>query len=226
MAHPLDRPVWHALTTAQAPLAQGDGRARRFAQDVSPLVGMSPDGASADALAGLMAPGETVALLQADPPAPPHGVSATVRGVCLQMTLASPGPAPSQTRFSPLGDADAAEMLALAQLTKPGPFCARTHTLGRFIGVRDGGRLIAMAGERLHAQGFREVSAVCTHPDYRGRGYGAALLHAVAARIRDDGETPFLHSYATNAAAIALYRRLGFAVRGEVVHVEWRRDPR
>jgi predicted GNAT family acetyltransferase len=224
MPHPLDHPVWRALNTRQSSLALGEGAARRFPSDVSPLCGMGAEGA--EGLAALIAPEETVALLQIDPPAPPPGVTATVKGICVQMLREEHEGPPLDPRAHPLGESDATEMLALATLTRPGPFCARTHTLGRFIGIRDGGQLIAMAGERLHADGYREVSAVCTHPDHRGRGYGAALLHAVAARIAADGETPFLHSYATNTAAIALYRRLGFRPRGEVLHVEWRRDPR
>jgi hypothetical protein len=115
-------------------------------------------------------------------------------------------------------------MLALATLTKPGPFRRATHKLGRFVGVRDGGRLIAMAGERLQTDDFVEISAVCTHPDYRGQGLGAALLSTVGARIASEGRTPFLHTYADNEGAIALYRRLGFETRRAVVHAVWRRS--
>ncbi|HYE45032.1 MAG TPA: GNAT family N-acetyltransferase [Caulobacter sp.] len=104
-------------------------------------------------------------------------------------------------------------MLALATLTRPGPFFERTHELGDFVGIKQGGRLIAMAGERLAPDGFTEVSGVCTDPDHRGRGYAAALMRRVAGSILGRGETPFLHSYADNAGAIALYESLGFVVR-------------
>ena len=107
-------------------------------------------------------------------------------------------------------------MLALATLTRPGPFKERTHQFGGFIGVKDGGRLIAMAGQRMQPVGFVEVSGVCTHPDHRGRGYAAALMRVVAGRIRGRGDTPFLHAYADNRGAIGLYETLGFRFRREL----------
>jgi predicted GNAT family acetyltransferase len=118
----------------------------------------------------------------------------------------------------PLGDADAAEMLALATLTEPGPFLPRTHTMGRFIGVRVDGRLVAMAGERMRFPGHTEISGVCTHPDFRGRGLARRLSCAAAAAVQARGERPFLHAWSTNRAAIALYESLGFEVR-TAVHV-------
>jgi predicted GNAT family acetyltransferase len=115
-----------------------------------------------------------------------------------------------------LTDADAPEMLALATLTKPGPFYSCTHQMGRFIGVKQDGRLVAMAGERMQPTGFTEVSGVCTHPDARGRGLGGALTRIVAGAILARGETPFLHVYATNTGAIGLYETLGFTLRREM----------
>lgn len=114
-------------------------------------------------------------------------------------------------------------MLALALLTRPGPFRTRTHMLGRFLGVREGGQLVAMAGERLSVPGYREISAVCTHPAWQGRGLGGALLQQVGERIQREGETPFLHTYAHNAPAVALYGKLGFRVRTQIVHAVWTR---
>jgi predicted GNAT family acetyltransferase len=101
-------------------------------------------------------------------------------------------------------------------LTRPGPFFAKTHLLGRFVGVRIGGRLVAMAGERLQGPGFTEVSGVCTHPDFRGRGLAGGLMRVVMGRILARGELPVLHVYTSNTGAVALYRTLGFAVRREV----------
>ncbi len=104
-------------------------------------------------------------------------------------------------------------MVELTALTKPGPFGPRTHELGHYVGIRDGGKLVAMAGERLKVPGYTEVSAVCTHPDHLGKGYAAALISEVMRAIRERGETPFLHVRAHNRRAIAVYERLGFRIR-------------
>jgi len=115
-----------------------------------------------------------------------------------------------------LTDEDAPEMLALATLTEPGPFLARTHTIGTFLGIRIGGRLAAMAGERMRFPGYTEVSGVCTHPEFRGRGLARRLSAAVTASIQARGDQPFLHAWKTNHSAISLYEGLGFKLRTEV----------
>jgi len=104
-------------------------------------------------------------------------------------------------------------MLELTALTEPGPFRQRTSELGGFLGIRESGRLAAMAGERLALPGFREVSAVCTHPNFRGRGYAKALVAAMVRAIVDRGETPFLTSFAANTNAIRVYESVGFTLR-------------
>ncbi|MEJ0061358.1 MAG: GNAT family N-acetyltransferase [Terricaulis sp.] len=221
--HPLDRPVWSALTTRLAALSAGDAAARRFALDVSPLAAARDDAPDAvAALVALMPADDELVLLEATPPETPRGVALTFSALCVQMSARSITAGARDFPLEPLGDHDAAEMLALATLTKPGPFRTRTHTLGRFLGIRDGGRLVAMAGERLRIDGFAEISAVCTHPDHRGRGYAGALMRAVGARMLAEGDTPFLHTHATNTGAIALYRTLGFEPRAEVMHAVWR----
>jgi predicted GNAT family acetyltransferase len=121
-------------------------------------------------------------------------------------------PQPSR-EFIELTAADAAEMFALATLTKPGPFGIRTRELGDYIGIRREGKLVAMAGERLRAPGFTEVSAVCTHPNHLGHGYATGLMVEIMQRILMRGETPFLHVRSQNQHAIDLYRRLGYVDR-------------
>jgi ribosomal protein S18 acetylase RimI-like enzyme len=223
VSHSLDRPIWSALATLQVGFARGDELARRFPADVSPFVaGRDTSDAARDAIVALMPEGDDISFVEVDPPAPPVGIVET-RALCLQMVWERFAAEESAFGIRPLGESDAAEMLALATLTRPGPFRARTHTMGRFVGVREGGRLIAMAGERLHVPGFHEISAVCTHPDFRGRGLGAALMRVVGARMMQEGDQPFLHTYAHNDVAMALYRKLGFAVRAEIIHAVWKR---
>ena len=224
MTHPLDTPVWSALSTRQAGFDAEGRLSRRFPPDIGPLAAVRDK--SAEAVAELVAripAGDEVSLMEVAPPEAPAGVVATHAAV-LQMIAAGMSARDGGPKLEPLGDADAAEMLGLALLTRPGPFRTRTHTVGRFLGIRDGTRLVAMAGDRLKLDGFAEISGVCTHPDYRGRGYGETLMRAVGARILAEGDKPILHTYAANTGAIALYRKLGFEVRAEVIHAVWKRE--
>jgi len=174
------------------------------------------DTGSLTALGALIPADDAIVLLEAGPIALPPESLVEKHAIGVQMVAARLAPAQAGTHVQPLGDADAAEMLALAALTEPGPFLPNTHRFGGFVGIRAEGRLAAMAGERLKPDGFTEVSGVCTHPDFRGRGYAALLSGIVANRIAARGETPFLHAYADNDGAIRLYRSLGFVVRSEV----------
>ncbi|WP_416464523.1 GNAT family N-acetyltransferase [Sphingomonas sp. VDB2] len=218
LSHPLDRPVWHSLSGGWSALAQGDAHARR----IDPLYG--PFGAAADdsaasraALAALVPEAGELWLVGPDAMIPPPGVTVMRTAMLAQMVAPSITPAASaKPAWATLDESDAEEMRALALLTRPGPFAPRTHRLGRFIGVREHGQLIAMAGERMALPGFTEVSGVCTHPDWRGRGLAGALMRIVAQAILDRGETPFLHAYAAHDRTIALYRMLGFEVRAEL----------
>ena len=212
--HILDRPIWNALASRHAPFATGTARAMRYPYDVSPFVAAEDDSKENLAeLVGLLPETGPAVLLQAKPsPLPEDRVVVSEAGG-VQMVATRLKPAPALEGVIELGDADAPEMLELATMTKPGPFLARTHRLGGFVGIREGGRLVAMAGRRLHLDGYCEVSAVCTHPDHRGRGHAGLLTLIVANRIADEGETPFLHTYADNAAAIRLYEQLGFSLR-------------
>ncbi len=215
--HELDRPVWASLTTVHAPLSEGDERARRFVRDVNLFASTRDDGAEAQAaLAALVRPGERIYLLQVPAVVVPSQLRALKVASGVQMVATRPLTDEREQDVVLLTDADGPEMLALATLTEPGPFLARTHHMGRFLGIRSEGRLVAMAGERMRFPGFTEVSGVCTHPDFRGKGLARRLSAAVVAAIQRRGERAFLHAWATNAAAITLYRGLGFEVRAEV----------
>lgn len=222
--HVLDRPAWHALTGPQAHHAHGTSLARRFHSDIGPLA--APRDHSPEAIAELaaLAPAEGVlATILARPMDLPASVEIVRCSPALQMVMDVP-PAPfDHPDIEMLSPDDAAEMRALAELTEPGPFSSRTHELGTFWGVRENGRIIAMAGERMRLAGYGEVSAVCVHPDARGRGLGAILTRKAAATVGARGLKPFLHVYADNAAAIATYERVGFRVRSKVIISMFRR---
>ncbi len=218
-SHPLDRPVWAALFGRQAPLSLGDGRARRMHPDYGPFAAAasySPDDLAG--LSDLSDNAEGLALVEPEGAPLPAAMEVLGQAPCWQMQLRSlTADACAPPEILPLGDADAAEMLALATLTKPGPFATRTHALGRFLGVKRDGRLIAMAGERMQPEGFTEVSGVCALPEARGQGLAGALMRAVIANILKRGEVPILHAYAENQGAIQLYQRLGFTYRRTLI---------
>jgi predicted GNAT family acetyltransferase len=213
----LDRPVWASLTYAPH-LAEGSDLARRFRRDVNVFAATPDDSpASLAALAGLVCDDETVFLLQVPAIRVPDSLVTVREAQGVQLLAArSIEPEAGKDTILVLGDADAGEMLALAKLTEPGPFLPRTHTMGRFVGIRVDGHLVAMAGERMRFPGFTEVSGVCTHPDFRGHGFGRRLSSVVAHAIQQRGEQPFLHAWASNTAAIALYEKLGFKHRTAV----------
>jgi len=219
MTHPLDRPVWSAFTGRQADLAIRKGGALRVHPDFGLFAGAVDNSAGALAdLGELVRDMGTVGLVELVAPPSVPGTEVVSSALCLQMMAETVAPAWDVAfEMLSLDDADAPEMLALATLTKPGPFFARTHQLGRFIGVRVDGQLVAMAGERMRPDGFTEASGVCVHPDHRGKGYAARLLREVTAKILARGEKVFLHSYADNATAIGLYESLGYRGRSEVV---------
>ena len=209
--HPLDRAVWNALSTRQAPLSIREGGVMRFDPAYALFAAAGPD-ARADDWVALARETGRVALFEADPVVPP-GLVEVDRIDCLQMTATAMSAGGREVAFEALTDADGSEMLALAALTQPGPFFSKTHLLGPFIGIRHEGALVAMAGERLSLDGFSEVSGVCTHPDHRGHGYAGALMRAVGQRILDRGDTVFLHARIGHTDTIAFYETLGFKPR-------------
>jgi len=216
----LDNPIWHALTTEQTRFAETTGDAARFPPEVTALAGLRTP-AAAGALVELIRPGESAGIFVEAPWTPPPGLAIVDGAAIVQMIHEGPVPAAAE-RFDVLGPADAPAMLALAQLTRPGPFGTRTAELGTFLGVRADGKLIAMAGQRMRLPGLVEVSGVCTDPAHLGQGLAARLIRAQLARIGP----AFLHVRADNARAIGLYEHLGFRIRRTFDYVIVRAQPR
>ena len=218
-AHPLDRPIWSMLTGRQAHLAEGAAGALRIDRGYG-VFGVAADtGAEAQAaLAALVPEDGELWIVEGEPWPVPDGTREVKRAVLAQMVAdgAPPAAREGEPAILALGDGDAAEMAALAEHAKPGPWGPTTHLYGPFFGVREDGRLLAMAGQRILVPGMAEVSGVATWADCRGRGLARALIGHVMREMVARGEMPFLHSYADNAGAITLYESLGFRIRREV----------
>lgn len=213
----LDNPVWSCLTTRHAHLALGDGLALRYPGEFSPLGALpaaAPDNIAA--LQALVEVGGDIAVAGAHVPELPAQWETLHRIRVVQMIRRDSTPLPEgDAEVSVLSAADVGDMLALVELTHPGPFRSRTVELGAFVGIRQHGRLLAMAGERMWIGDHREVSGVCTHPEVQGRGYARALMRRVINRMLRAGQTPFLHVESVNDRAIAMYEGLGFVRRAE-----------
>lgn len=226
MSHPLDRAVWNALSTRLSSFATTDSDA--LAVRIDPEVGVflaaadaSPESHARLAELARRHPGASL-IERSDGPMRdvlPEGIAVDRRIGLVQMTSTalSAAQAPDPV-LETLTEADAPAMLALAALTKPGPFRSRTRELGPFIGIKQDGALVAMAGRRLRVDGFTELSGICTHPDHRGKGYAAALSRVVVGEIHVSGEAAFLHAFADHDATIAFYRSLGFEIRAPMTY--------
>ena len=210
----LDNPAWHALTGPHARFATGNDLVRRYPEEVAPFVAVRTwdDPEVWDALRDLVGPGAPVGLSAVEQAFPPGWEDlGGGDGVQLVETRALQ-PRPDAEAVL-LGADDVAEMLAIVERNQPGPFRPRTHELGRYIGIRRGGRLVAMAGERLHPDGWTEISAVSTDAAYRRQGLASRLVLDVAFHIQQRGDRALMHAAASNVNAIAAYERLGFALR-------------
>ena len=219
--HALDRPVWNMLTGPQAALALGSAAAMRIDPGYGPFAAARDQSEAAQAALAVLLRGPDDALWVVEPEAwpAPSGTRVTSVAHLVQMVADAPAAVRSEDpECLALGEGDAAEMTALALGTVPGPWGDKTRHYGQFYGVCREGKLAAMAGERMRpAPGFAEVSGVCTWPDFRGQGLAGALIRRVMAGFTVRGDVPFLHSYAGNAGAIALYESLGFRVRCPMV---------
>jgi ribosomal protein S18 acetylase RimI-like enzyme len=211
--HVLDNPVWHALTTQHAGLALTADGAARYPAEIVPFAGVGePTARAADQLTSLVDDAESVFVVSVAP-SPPPGWTLEPKKPVLQMICNARSPEVPGPPVRTMTAAEAPDMIELTDLVFPGFFRPRTLDMGAYYGIYDGSRLAAMAGERMRLDGYQELSAVCTHPSYAGRGYAQRLLALLSNSAFDRGFAPFLHVYADNARAIGVYRKMGFADR-------------
>jgi ribosomal protein S18 acetylase RimI-like enzyme len=216
----LDNPIWNALTTKDKAKNIGLGNIAYMDAAVAPFIGMPHWHEKNQEELLKNAPADRKwFLLIAEKPNFADELETLLYLPLYQFTCTKLGEAPickREVEIAPLDEKHIDEMLALTHLTKPGPFTKRTIEFGGYVGIFENGKLVAMGGERLHVDGFTEISAICTHPDYQGLGYAAKITHHLASSVIHKGEIPFLHARTDNVKAIALYQRLGFSIRSDI----------
>lgn len=216
MAHPLDNPVWSSLATQHASFAVRNEGAARYPPQVAPFVSVAnaePGGVAH--LEKIVNGGESVYLVGVSPElGKGWGVESTgviPQLLCTERAVVRAGPEPVE-----LSERNRSDMVALTALVFPGFFRARTIEMGRYIGIYHGRVLAAMAGERMRLDGYQEISGVCTHPEFLGRGYAQRLVALMTNSVLDRGVAPFLHVHRENTRALSLYEHLGYRVRAEL----------
>ena len=212
MLHSLDNPAWSSLIGSHANFAEVNGRARRYPLEISPFCGLEDldDPQAWTDLAKLIGPDGSAVFIRNQLHLP---TNATIMfsGNGVQM-VGDQVLGKIDSEIVELVNSDIPAMLDLIARTEPGPFEPRTNELGGYIGFKDGGKLVAMAGQRMAPLGWREISAVCTDPAYRGMGMAGRLVRTLVARIKERGEFPFLHASESNENAIRLYESMGFVL--------------
>jgi ribosomal protein S18 acetylase RimI-like enzyme len=210
----LDNPVYNALLSGDAQLGFGTGQVRWFDEQVSPFAGFPEEyNKGFDDLYNLLPPERNILYATPQLIKEPEGwqLLAEIKGLQFIYT-GGPTPGDHSLKLIALKKENVEEMVQLAALTKPGPFGTRTIEFGHYFGIFENGQLASMTGQRMHVGNYTEISAVCTHPDYLGKGYAAALMKHQLNLILRQGQVPFLHVREDNTRAIALYERLGFEV--------------
>lgn len=213
--HDLDNPIWQSLASRHRSLALRRGDVARYPAEVAPFLGVAAPGIDAgEALEALVAGAggtapDTVYLLGVTP-AVPDGWHLEQLAVLAQMVCPTRVDAVGGPAIIELGEAHRADVLELTALVYPHYFRPRTMELGRYFGMYEDGRLAAIIGERMGMDDWQEISAVCTHPDFNGRGYARRLLAWLSNDNLERGRTPFLHVSRDNQRAKRLYEQAGY----------------
>jgi ribosomal protein S18 acetylase RimI-like enzyme len=212
----LDNPIWSALTSDHAHFARGDASVLRYPAEVAPFLGVRGTGTEAHSMLDALVPaGDTVFLLGA---APRVGADWSLKAYpeLAQMVCDAPLAAVDGPEIVVLGDAHREDVLALTDLVYPHYYRSRTMEMGRYFGLYVDGRLAAITGERMTTTRATELSAICTHPDFLGRGYARRLMAHLVNDLLAQGRRPSLHVSHENARAKSLYRQVGFRVRRDI----------
>ena len=216
IAPDLDNPFWHSLRTRHRGIALSQGEAARYPAEFAPFLGVAHAGVDvADVVAPLVAPGESVYLLGVAPIVPEGWHLEAFRPLA-QMVCTAPLDVIEGPEIIELSDAHRDDVLALTALVYPHYFRPRTMEMGRYFGIYQEGRLAAIIGERLGTDAYTEMSAICTHPDFNGRGYARRLTAMLTNDTLARGRTPFLHVSHENTRAKQLYEQLGFHHRRDI----------
>jgi ribosomal protein S18 acetylase RimI-like enzyme len=218
MTHILDNPIWNALNTGSEMFSSRNENCRFVNSEMGFFVGLpSYEEENLEYLHSICSPGQRIILF------PPGRITVSKSWKVLndhellQMVCNSdPEPKPLDGTLTQLTEKDVPAMLELIELTKPGPFLSRTIDFGGYVGLFHEGKLMSMAGKRLSPDPYVEVSAVCTHPDFGGKGLSNQVMRRVIADIKQAGKIPFLHVYPENTPAIKLYTKLGFEPRASL----------
>lgn len=218
MNHLLDNMIWSALQTGNREMAILDEQVGYYRPDIAPFAAMADaDPGHFLRLHEFLPESKTIAITYPSNVVPDHRYWKIIREMdCCQMVYEEPVTdfkSRGAEKIQALGEEHIPAMLELTALTKPGPFLQNTIQFGNYFGIFENGRLAAMCGQRMNPVPYMEVSAVCTHPDHRGKGYAKALMLRVMELIIQQSYTPFLHVLAENNTAIGLYESIGFRTR-------------
>jgi GNAT superfamily N-acetyltransferase len=216
IAPELDNPFWSSLQSRHRDIALRHGEAARYPAEFAPFLGVAHAGVDiAEAVVPLVAPGESVYLLGVAPVLPDGWQLEAFRPLA-QMVCTAPIEVVDGPEIIPLSEAHRADVLALTALVYPHYFRQRTMDMGRYFGIYQEGRLAAIIGERLGMDAYTEMSAICTHPDFNGRGYARRLTAMLTNDTLQKGRTPFLHVSHENIRAKQLYEQIGFRHRRDI----------
>ncbi|MPR37206.1 GNAT family N-acetyltransferase [Salmonirosea aquatica] len=214
MIETLDNPVWSALTSGNKHLALGSAGAKYFQPAIAPFAAVAENTREHfDNLWEVVPDNQPVALFRKEQNLTHSPWTIINRIDGFQMLFEGATPDAGDAPLPALSRSDVPQMLALTQLSPPGPFLADTIAFGGYEGIYEGGQLVAMAGRRFDSGTHVEISAVCTHPDHTGRGYARQLIHSQIRHIRAEGKLPYLHVRADNTRAHGIYRQMGFIER-------------